>query len=100
MAIKAKLKAKAPGSLFIDFWSIFLVTNQVSSRHYHHKKFNAFMWHLSRFRGVHSGEKHNKIMGRIKRFRGKTTFSLGIQYFYEICHGFKTILKGYYNNTS
>ena len=51
MAIKAKIKAKAPEPLFIDFWSIFLASNRVFGRHYHPKKFQAFLWCIARFRG-------------------------------------------------
>ena len=52
MAIKAKIKAKEPGPLSMDFWLIFLASRRVFGRDYHHKKFHVFMRHLSRVRGV------------------------------------------------
>ena len=52
MAIKAKMKAKDPGPLFMDFWLIFLASRRVFGRDYTHKKFHVFMWLLSRFIGV------------------------------------------------
>ena len=51
MAIKAKIKAKAPGPLFINCWPIFLASNRVFGMKYHHKKFQPFLWCIARFRG-------------------------------------------------
>ena len=52
MAIKAKIKVKDPRPFFMDFWSIFLASRRVFGRDYHHKKFHAFLWLISRVRGV------------------------------------------------
>ena len=52
MAIKAKIKAKDPRPFFMDFWSIFLASRRVFGRDYYHKKFHAFIWLPSSFRGV------------------------------------------------
>ena len=51
MVIKAKIKAAASGPVHIDFWTIFFVSSRVFGTKYHHKKFQAFLWCIARFRG-------------------------------------------------
>ena len=67
MAIKAKTKASAPKLLYRDFWWIFFTKYWVFPMDYHHKKFHAFLWPISRFRGV-GGMKRERAAWIFQRF--------------------------------
>ena len=67
MAIKAKIKAKDSGPLFIDFWLNFSASRRVFGGDHHHKKFYPFSWPISRFIGV-GGINRERLVGFFRRF--------------------------------
>ena len=47
MAIKAKIKARALGPLYMDLWLSFLASKRDLRIVYEHKKFHSFWWSIS-----------------------------------------------------